>query len=208
MGLMTKHLPTIAWRTEVNTVIMLSETTYKVDVEPIDNNEPGAATRLIGNYFKDNVGNTYKIIDSDATSITIEDEFDLAIGPQVGKQGIVFKSVGKGTAPYLAPVYYRHLDKSALEYSRRFELDILWRNDPNAIKIEFTNTQTPKLEDYQTNYAEMYGELPKVQLITYDSEGVEWVRQEVPIWYRTDGLLTSIEWDLSDLYSGYIILSK
>jgi hypothetical protein len=203
-----KHLPTIAWRTLIQNVVMLSPTTYRVNVKPIDTGEPGARTREIGNYLKDHVGHTYIITDSDSTTVTIQDDFGIGLGPQSGKQGIIYKSVGKGTAPYLAPIYYRHLDRSALEYSRRFELDILWRNDPNAIKIEFTNTLTPKIEDYQDNYADMYGELPKVQLITYDSEGVEWGRQEVPIWYRTGGLLTSIEWDLSSEYSGYIILSK
>jgi hypothetical protein len=205
---MIVHLPTIAWRTVVSNVVALPENEYRINASPIDVNEPGAVTREIGNYFKDYVGHTYLITDSDSTTITMVDSFGVGIGPQTGMQGIVYKSAYKGNSPVLAPIYYRHLDKSAVDYSRRLELSILWQNDPNAIKIEFTNTQTPKLIDYQTNYAEDYGELPKVQLITYDSEGVEWVRQEVPIWYRTDGKLTSIEWDLSDSFSGYIILSR
>ena len=211
----SKYLPQVAWRTVVKSVVKLDSITYRVTVKPIDVNELsiedielGEATKEIGFYLKDYVGHTYYITAVTTDTVDVEDRFGLGIGPQNGRQGIVYKSVGKGKAPYLAPIYYRHLDRSALEYSRQFELDILWRNDPNAIKVEFTNTQTPKLIDYQTTYVEDYGELPKVQLITYDSEGVEWVRQEVPIWYRTDGKLTSIEWDLGAEYSGYIILSR
>lgn len=204
----TKYLPTVAWRTFVRNVIRLTDTTYRISVAPIDANEPGAFPMVMGDYLKDYVGHTYKIIDSTSNTVDIEDTFELNVGPQTSQQGIIYKSVFKGLSPYLAPIYYRHLDKSALDYSRRWELDILWRNDPNAIKIEFTNTNQPSLLDYQTNYAEDYGELPKFQLVTYDSEGVEWMRQEVPIIYKVDGLIDSVVWDLSDNYSGYIVLSK
>ena len=203
-----KYLPTVAWRTLIFNVVKLTDFTYRINVYPIDANEPGASPMVMGDYLKDYVGHTYNIIGSGLGYVDIEDRFEVRVGPQTSQQGIIYKSVFKGLSPYLAPIYYRHLDKSALDYSRRWELDILWRNDPNAIKIEFTNTMQPQLLDYQSNYVEDYGELPKVQLITYDSEGVEWVRQEVPIWYRTDGKLTSIEWDLSAEYSGYIILSR
>jgi hypothetical protein len=143
-----KYLPMIAWRGRVKNVRLLTDTTYQLDIYPSDTNEPGAATREIGNYFKDNIGNTYSIIDSDSVSITISDDFALGIGPQTGYYGVVYKSVGNGDSPYLAPVYYRHLDRVALEYSRRFELDILWKNSPKAghgtlvageTKIEFSN---------------------------------------------------------------------
>ena len=203
-----KYLPSVAWRTLVTNVVMLDDFNYRINYHAVDANEPGAYPLIMGDYLKDNVGHTYKIVDYTSNTLDIEDTFKIGVGPQTGQYGIVYKSVFKGLSPYLAPIYYRHLDKVALEYSRQFELDILWRNDPNAIKIEFSDTNTPKIENYQDDYAEDYGELPKVQLVTYDSEGVEWVRQEVPIWYRTDGKLTSIEYDLSDNYSGYIILSK
>jgi len=142
-----KYLPTIAWRGKVNNVRLLTETTYQLDIYPADTNEPGAENREIGNYFKDNIGNTYSIIDSDSLSITISDDFRLGVGPQTGLFGVVYKSVGDGESPYLAPIYYRHLDKVALEYSRQFELDILWKNSPKAghgellageTKIEFS----------------------------------------------------------------------
>lgn len=201
------YLPTIAWRTWIRNVVMLDAFTYRVDVKPIDVNEPGAETREIGNYLKDNVGHTYKIISSDETTVTVTDDFETGVGPQSGWQGIVYKSVGNGESPYLAPVWYRHLDSSALEYSRRIELDILWRNGQKSIKIEFENTNTPSIEDYQDNYSE-FGELPNVRLVTYDSENVEWVRQEVPVIYKEEGKIDRIVYDLSDEVSGYIILSR
>lgn len=203
-----KYLPTVAWRTYIRNVLRLTNTTYRVSVYPIDANEPGAFPLVMGDYLKDYIGHTYKIIDSTSNTVDIEDTFELNVGPQTGQQGIVYKSVFNGLSPYLAPIYYRHLDKSALDYSRRWELDILWRNDPNAIKVEFINTNQPSLLDYQINYAENYGELPKFQLITYDSEGIEWVRQEAPIIYKIGGLINSVVWDLSDNYSGYIVISK
>jgi hypothetical protein len=200
-----KYLPEIAWRTLIRNVIRLEEANYRVSVSPIDYNEPGAATREIGNYLKDFVGHTYRIIASDETTIDVVDDFNTGVGPQSGQYGIVFKSVKKGNAPYLAPIYYRHLDKSAIDYSRRIETDILWKPDP--AKIEFEDTNNPKIVDYQDYYAEEFGELPDVRLVTYDSEGVEWVRQEVPVIYKTDGLIDRIEFDLNDTYSGYMILS-
>jgi len=123
-----KYLPNVAWRTNVDSVIMLNTDTFKVKVNPIDYNEPGAINRTIGNYLKDYIGHTYKVIDSTSTTITVVDVFGTGVGPQQDRDGIVYRSVGNGESPYLAPVYYRHLDKSALDYSRRIELAVLWEN--------------------------------------------------------------------------------
>jgi len=128
----TTYLPTIAWRTRIKYVIKLTDWTYKVTVKPIDINELGAEARQIGNYLKDFVGNTYSIINNDSTTITVQDDFQTGLGPQTGRYGIIYKSVGEGDAPYLAPIYYNYLDKSALDHSRRFELDILWQYSPKA----------------------------------------------------------------------------
>lgn len=126
-GIAEKYLPTIAWRTWITGVVQIDAETYQVNASPIDVNEPGAATREIGNYLKDFVGHTYRITASDANTVTIVDDFAVGVGPQSGRQGVVYKSVTGGNSPYLAPVYYRHLDRSALDYSRRWELDILFR---------------------------------------------------------------------------------
>lgn len=209
-------LPTVAWRTYAKNVILLTaETvstpaTYRISVAPIDVNELGAVTaeKQIDFYFKDYVGHTYRIIGFTTTTIDVSDDFRCGVGAQSGRQGVVYKSVGDGESPYLAPIYYRHLDKSALEYSRQAELDILWRNGAISKKIEFTNTATPSITDYQNTYSLKFGQLPKVTLMTYDSVGLEWERQEKPTRGFVDGLLDSIAWDLSDTYSGYIILSR
>lgn len=206
----TRYLNSVAWRTYAKNIIKLSDWNYRVSVNPIDINEPGSefALKNIGFYFKDNIGHTYSIIDKTSSTIDISDDFRTGVGPQSGMQAIIYKSAWKGRSPYLAPIYYRHLDKSAIEYSRQIELDILWSNDPNSIKVPFVNTMTPSLIDYQNNYSWDYGELPKIELFTMDSINVYWKRQEVPIFNFIDGLIDSIVYDLSDNYTGYITISK
>lgn len=209
-------LPTVAWRTYAKDVILLTAATlstpatYRISVQPIDVNELGAVTaeKQIGFYFKDYVGHTYRIIAFTTTTIDVSDDFRCGVGAQSGRQAVLYKSVGNGESPYLAPIFYRHLDKSALEYSRQAELDILWSNGAASMKVEFTNTATPSITDYQNTYSLKFGQLPKVTLMTYDSVGVEWQRQESPTRNFIGGMLDSIVYDLSDLYSGYIILSR
>ena len=114
------YLPTVAWRTYARNVILLTEATllapatYRISVSPIDVNELGAvtATKQIGFYFKDYVGHTYTIIAVTTTTIDVSDDFRSGVGAQSGRQGVVYKSVGNGNSPYLAPIYYRHLDRS------------------------------------------------------------------------------------------------
>jgi hypothetical protein len=212
----TRYLNSVAWRTHSRNVILLTEettldpATYRVSVSAIDVNEPGAelAEKEIGYFYKDYIGHTYSIIAKTVNTIDISDDFRCQQGPQSGLQAIVYKSVWKGRSPYLAPVYYRHLDKVAVDYSRQIEIDILWSNDPNAIKVSFTNTSTPSLINYQALYAWDYGELPKIELFTMDSSNVYWSRQEKPIFNFIGGLIDSIVFDLSDTYTGYIVISK
>jgi len=142
------YLPTVAWRTYARDVILLTEetilspATYRISVQPIDINDLGAATaeKQIGFYFKDYVGHTYTIIAYTSTTIDVSDDFRCGVGAQSERQAVVYKSVGDGLSPYLAPIYYRHLDKSALEYSRQAELDILWRLKQN--KLTCTGVKT------------------------------------------------------------------
>ena len=134
------YLPTVAWRTLISNVILLTaETeedvaTYRVSIDPIDINEPGGLTGEVddidGNnyYLKDFLGHTYKIIAKGTGTVDVSDDFRTGHGAVTGRMGVIYKSVGDGTSPYLAPVYYKYLDSSARDYSRRFELDILWKN--------------------------------------------------------------------------------
>lgn len=207
-----KFKPEVAWRTVCREVIILSEETefepaiYQLRVSPIDVNEPGSNLPVsVGLYLKDYVGHTYRVIEVNGSYIKVSDNFRCGQNPQSGQQAVVFKSVVGGTSPYLSPIYYRHLDKSAIDYSRQFELDILWRTRE---KIEFTSTATPSVSNYQEDYAELYGEFPDVTLITFNSDGVEWERQDVPVRNFIDGRLDNITYDLMEPYSGYIILSR
>lgn len=211
------YLPTIAWRTYFKNVLMVSAETvndpaiYKLNVLPIDVNESGAPTaqKAVGYYVVDYVGDVYRIteinVDGDSTKIKVADDFRVGISPQTGWQGILFQSADAGKSPYLAPVFSKHLSRTALENLRSRELTILWRTRQ---KVEFNNTATPSITNYQIDYASHYGEFPDVTLMTYDVAGVEWERQDKPIRNYIGGLLDSIVYDLMEPYSGYIILSR
>ncbi len=112
-------------------------------------------------------------------------------------------------SPYLAPIKYNHLDNSAFDYSRAIELEVLWRNDPNAIRVEVVSTNEPMLVDYQDNYAEYYGENPKIQLWQIDEFGNIIERSEKPYFQLVDGLIDSIIFGtLDEVINGYIIISR
>lgn len=213
------YKPTVAWETYMEEVVLTSEetiltpATYRVKVVPININNPGAdlALKAIGYYIQDYIGHYYRIteinIGGDNTIVKVSDDFRFGECPQTGQIGVLFKSVGDGTAPYLTPAYSRHLSRSAMDENIGIDHDILWRNGTMSNRIEFTSTNAPSILDYQTLYS-IYGDLPRFTLITYDSIGIEWERQEVPVRNYVDGLLDSIVWELSDIYSGYIIISK
>lgn len=213
------YKPTVAWETYMNEVVLTDDETtltpaiYRLKVVPININNPGAehADKLVGYYIQDYIGHYYRIIEinvgGDNTIIKVSDDFRFGECPQAHQIGVLFKSVGNGSAPYLSPIYSRHLSRSAMDENIGIDHDILWRNGSMSEKIEFISTQFPLISSYQTLYS-AYGEIPKFVLMTYDSEGVELERQEVPIRNYIDGKLDNVAWDLSDVYSGYIIISK
>ena len=96
------------------------------------------------------------------------------------------------------------------DYYDVIEVDetVIYRPKQIIAKINFSNTATPSVTDYQANYKAVFGEYPKLQLFTEARAGVEWERQEKPVYNRTGGLLTSIVFDLSSEETGYIILSR
>ena len=203
-------LPVVAWSTIADNVIKLSDWTYRATVHPINMADPGAktATKAIGDYLVANTGRLYSITSVDGENITVKDDFETGLPPWQGFSAIVFRSVGNGKSQWLPPIRYEVIDRSARSYLESINLEVLWRNDPNSKKIEFTDTSTPSIVNYQTFYAADFGEMPKIQIFTYNSDGVYWERQEKPIWNFLGGLLDSIVFDLSDIYSGYIIISK
>lgn len=211
------YKPEVAWRTVIREAVLVqAETTlvpaiYQITIEPTDNNDPGAKTaeKAINYNILDYLGHIYRItqinVGGNSKRVLVSDDFRWKQSPINGKQAIVYKSVGGGFAPWLAATYGTHLSSTAASIAAGIDNAILWKTSE---KITFTNTQSPSITDYQQNYAIPYGQLPKFTLITYDSEGVEWERQEVPIRNFVDGLLDSVVWDLSDIYSGYIIISR
>lgn len=132
-----QYKPTVAWKTNVENVQYLGVDTFKIDVFPLDQNEPGAG--IIGNYLMDNIGHVFTIINSTSTTITVVDEFDYGIAPIQGKKGIVYKSVGDGDAPYIAPVLYESLDSKAKDNADRLFKDILWAELSSPFDSIFTD---------------------------------------------------------------------
>lgn len=120
-------LPRISWKTYVSNVEMITDSTYKFDVMPLDWNDPGAATMDYGNYFQDYAGNKYIVIDSAYQSVTVWDVFKRGISPQINRVGVMYESPINGDADYLAPISYDYLDKTALDNARSIELAALWR---------------------------------------------------------------------------------
>lgn len=211
------YKPEVAWRTILKEVVMVSQESefipavYQVSVSPVDNNDPGASSSMKGvNYnIIDYLGHIYRIIEinigGNPTRVKVSDDFRWGQSPVNGKQAILYKSVGGGFAPWLVATYGTHLARTAANTAAGIDNAILWKTTE---KVVFSNTQSPSIIDYQQNYSIPFGQTPKFILRTYDSEGVEWERQEVPVLNYIDGLLDSIIWDLSDVYSGYILIYR
>lgn len=83
----------IDWKTDVLNIQTVGIDTFKFDAEPKDYNDAGAITREIGNYFIDFVARCFKIIDSNATTITVVDLEHINLAPQSNKIGRVYQSI-------------------------------------------------------------------------------------------------------------------
>lgn len=207
------YKPSAAWRTYFKNVLLYSAETeldpavYSMEVQPVDINELGAPEeeKEVGYYIADYVGNVYRIVYVNGRNIRVSDDFRFGQMPTTGLQGIVYKSAYGGLSPYLAPIFSKHLGKTALDKIRSIDVSILWQTRE---KIEFENTNTPKIENYQDKYAFIYGEFPDVTLINKVEEGVEWELQQVPVRNYVDGKLDNIIWDFPETFSGYIIISR
>lgn len=219
------YLPKIAWRTWCRNVILLKEETegapaeYLITVEPIecDNlREPGSETaeKKVGCYLKSYLGYTYKVLEinygGNAKVIRVLDDFRCGFGATSGEQGVFYSSIDDGESPYLAPIFYTHLDRQALDYSRQFELEILWRNGTRSLRIPFNNSANPGVSDYQNLYALKFGENPKVSIFVFysDENCYRELLQTPRRFFNGLGLLTGITYDLDFNYSGYITLSR
>lgn len=132
----TNYLPEVSWTTTVENVILVSQenesnpAVYRIDVNPIDINEPGAieAIKEVGFYLKDYLGHIYTIVAVGEATIDVSDDFRTGYGPQSGRIGIVYKSVGDGRTKYLAPIRHTQLNTTARDYSDAIDLAYLWEN--------------------------------------------------------------------------------
>lgn len=222
-----RYKPEVVWRVKARQVFLLTKeteeepATYRLTVESFDSNDLKHGELSDKFNFWDNVGNPYKIIDYTTTTIDVKDIFRTGFCPTSGKIGIVYKTVWKGRALYLPPISYQFLHPIALQRRDQFILDILWSNDPNAKRIPFTNTNNPKIENYQGIQedgfclAEDYGENPFVQLCQIDSEGNIIERTEKP-YFKINGesLIDSIvfanneEEGIGEVITGFIWIRK
>lgn len=154
------YLPTVAWQTVVNNVAVVNSTTYTLSIANINPNDPGASsnTVAVGYYIRDWVGHTYSItginVGGDPLRIQVVDDFLVGIGPQQGRLAYVYKSVGGGMAPYVAPIRYERLDESAIGYGLPIDLDVLWSNSElKATQNTGICAETPiEIQDISIDY--------------------------------------------------------
>lgn len=222
-----KYSPQVAWRSFAKDVFQLTRetvnnpSTYRVTVSVIDTNNPGAGTKAIGFWIMDYWGVPYLIIATASGSVDVQDYFRVGRCPTSGQMAIIYKSVYNGRALALAPENFQHLHPMALANSHRYEMAILWQNDPNAKKVPFTNMATPTISNYQTdqidpedptktiNYAADFGETPNVRLIIVVDATTKYHSMQNGIITFVGGLIDSIYFDTGDpTLTGYLIISR
>ena len=130
---MSEYLPEVAWSCLVDSVVFTAPDIYEISLIPQNPNDPGSPqeTIQVGFYVKDYVGHTYtvtELVSTSPTRVKVQDTLGVGVGPQEDRYGFVYKSAGDGYAPYLAPIDTRRLDDSALDYSRKVEMDVAWKH--------------------------------------------------------------------------------
>jgi len=226
MTIATKYAPQIAWRSLARDVFQLTRgtandpATYRLTVSVIDTNNVGAGQKEIGFYLVDFWGVPFLIIGVASTYIDVEDSFRVGRCPASGQMAIIYKSVFNGRALYLAPDSFQHLHPQALANSHKYELALLWSNDPNAKKVPFTSLEIPIIANYQTvqtdpedptktiNYAEDFGETPSVRCVIIVDVNTEYQLQQMPQFTKVDGKIDTIWFYPGEIVTGYLIISK
>lgn len=123
----------IDWWATVVQLEYLTDSTYRFQAYPLNLNDPGALMREIGNYVVDNVGHRYKIIDSDATTITVLDEYRKNIAPQTAQPVKIYRSVYNGEAPYIGGIDWTFLDKSMWWKVYGEDMELMWRQTIDSL---------------------------------------------------------------------------
>jgi hypothetical protein len=226
MADLTKYNPTVAWRTVLTDVFQLTRAnvddpaTFRMTVVPADTNNAGYGQKEVGMYLTDYTGTPYRIIATSGNTIDVSDDFRSNPNkcPMSGHTAIVHKSAYKGQSVALPADLIRHLHPIAPGNIMRYSMSILWNNDPNPVRISFTNSDSPTIFNYRTNqvnefgktvnYAEDYGENPKVRLIQL-IDGTAVHRTELPVYTLDAGLITGIGFGILDNeITGYIEISR
>lgn len=227
MTIASKYSPQIAWRTLAKDVFQLTRETvndpavYRMTVKAIDTNNLGAGQKEIGYYAVDYWGVPFLIIGTGSTYVDVRDDFRVGRCPTSGKMAVIYKSVYNGRALALAPDNFQHLHPMALANSHKYEMALLWANDPNAKKIPFTGQASPGVTNYQDdqtdpedptktiNYKEDFGDNPLVRLIIEVDATTKYHTMQNAIFTYSGALLQSFLWDIGDPNTnGYILISK
>jgi hypothetical protein len=216
-----KYITDYSWRTIVRNVIVLSATTYRVSVSPIDSGDPGAllpiTTKML---LVDNAGHLFPIIAAGTGTIDVEDILLCGECPASGFTGIVCKTANKGNALYLPQGLLNYLDKSAKPYLDSVTWSILWANDPNPRRIAFKDAEQISISDYRTNITDTDGNTfnpvedypqPKFEIWLKTSDTTYSklpINPEITI-SEIDGLIDSVTWGtIGTSMTGYIVISK
>lgn len=223
----SRHNATVNFRIKISKVVILTEAdgtnpaTYRLSYTVEGINDVGAGETIIEGYIlADFIGSMYSIIAVGSGTLDIEDSFRTGECPCSNNNAIIAKTVWSGRAPMIAPYNLKFLHQCAAERINQWNLDLLWSNDPNALRIPFTATDTPSIIGYQSpqtiegiiyNLAEDYGENPKCRLME-NSEGIVRQRTELPYFtfeLSDSGLIDSISFGSLDIeITGYIEISK
>lgn len=226
MTIATKYGIEVAWRTLAKDVFQLtretvnSPATYRITVVAIDSNNPGAGQKNIGFYLVDFWGVPYLIIGIGSTYVDVQDDFRVGRCPTSGKMAVIYKSFFNGRALYLSADSFQYLHPLAINNYRRYEIPLLYFNDPNAKKVPFTTIAIPIISNYQTNqtdpedatktinYAEIYGEDPQVRCIIVVDANNSYQLQQMPQFTYVAGLVDTIYFLPGFECSGRLIINK
>lgn len=212
----TTFKPQVAWATIIQNVEMLSAYVYNVTAEVGNINDLGAGTKEVGFFIRDFVGTDYRVtainVGGNNDIIQVEDILQTGYGPQSGQPAVVYKSVGDGTAPIIGPIRMDLLDKSARDAAEAVEKDAMWKGQ-KPTKLPFTGQSTPTISDYNTLYAAIYGQNPKLILeLISNEDGTKYNSMQNPLFTFIEvggvDVIDTIRWDLGEPYSGKIILAR
>lgn len=227
MTFQIKYNPTVSFPVKCLNMVKLSAATetvpasYRLTYNAIGRILGSDLAPEIGYYLYDNFGIPFEIFAVGSGTIDVYDQFNTGECPANGKTGIIVKSVWKGRAPILSSVNLQYLHPTAVYNINKWNLDILWSNDPNSRRIAITSEMQPSIADYRSDLTDMdgvvfnpmsdYDQNPKFEIYQDNGDGTYPKLQLEPQITRslTDGLIDSVLWSSTgDLLTGFITISK